>query len=431
MRIVLFLGAMLALLHATPQEMQALLEKAKSAKTLQDQENAAREARFKSSLAQQKALTAQAQAQLEALKKESIKLNTHIDTNEKKLAALEEKLHIRSGNLGELKGIIKQMAGDFYEFFVASATAKPASTQFLKTLSSANRLPNIATLTSFWTTVLEELSNGYFVQKTTLPLIGANGAVREGALLIAGAFGAVYEGNYYNYDTQSGMFVELGKQPGGALSSWANAAYDATKPLFDMPLDPTRGELLRLSTASPTIGERIDQGSTVGYVILFIGGLGLLFALYKFWVFVRLDIALHKKLFSSPLVQLENFYQTHAHLLLDQLEHALESHLSKARTSIEKGLSLLKLVATLAPLMGLLGTVTGMIATFSAITLFGTGDPKLMAGGISQALVTTVEGLIVAITLLFIYTLLNTRAKEIIAYLDERALELLSHHKDA
>ncbi|MEC8351463.1 MAG: MotA/TolQ/ExbB proton channel family protein, partial [Pseudomonadota bacterium] len=97
---------------------------------------------------------------------------------------------------------------------------------------------------------------------------------------------------------------------------------------------------------------------------------------------------------------------------------------------ITRNLTLIKIISVVAPLLGLLGTVTGMINTFQAITLFGTGDPKLMAGGISQALVTTVLGLVVAIPTVFLYTLLNTRSKNMLLILQEQSAGIIAERSE-
>jgi biopolymer transport protein ExbB len=93
-------------------------------------------------------------------------------------------------------------------------------------------------------------------------------------------------------------------------------------------------------------------------------------------------------------------------------------------------LPFLKIIAVVAPLLGLLGTVTGMIITFQAITLYGAGDPKLMAGGISTALVTTVLGLCVAIPMVFLHTLVASRARRLTQILQEEATGMLSERAE-
>jgi len=102
----------------------------------------------------------------------------------------------------------------------------------------------------------------------------------------------------------------------------------------------------------------------------------------------------------------------------------------KETPRLERSLNLLKIIAAVAPLLGLLGTVTGMIITFQAITIFGAGDPKAMAGGISGALVTTVLGLIVAIPTVLLHTFVSGRAKKILHVLDEQSTGIIAEHTE-
>jgi biopolymer transport protein ExbB len=83
-----------------------------------------------------------------------------------------------------------------------------------------------------------------------------------------------------------------------------------------------------------------------------------------------------------------------------------------------------------APLMGLLGTVTGMIQTFQVITLYGAGDPKMMAGGISQALITTVLGLVVAIPMVLIHTLVGGQSRKIINIINSQSAGIVAQHSE-
>ena len=115
----------------------------------------------------------------------------------------------------------------------------------------------------------------------------------------------------------------------------------------------------------------------------------------------------------------------------ETLELKLAEAIAQETPSLQRFLALLKIIGVVAPLLGLLGTVTGMINTFQAITLFGTGDPKMMAGGISQALVTTVLGLVVAIPIVLLHTLVSSRSKRIAQVIEERAIGVMAEHSEA
>jgi len=115
----------------------------------------------------------------------------------------------------------------------------------------------------------------------------------------------------------------------------------------------------------------------------------------------------------------------------ETLELKMAEGVMRETPKLESGLTLLKIIAAVAPLMGLLGTVTGMIITFQAITIFGAGDPKAMAGGISSALVTTVLGLLVAIPTVLLHTLVNGRAQRVIHLLTEQATGIIAEHSES
>jgi biopolymer transport protein ExbB len=193
-------------------------------------------------------------------------------------------------------------------------------------------------------------------------------------------------------------------------------------------IDPTRGSLLNLILQNPSVIERINQGGIVGYIILIILFSGLGLGSFRFLFLYNSQKSLIEELETgkfndgSPLKDIDEVLSQKDKLDQDQLESKIEAILSSTGPIYEKSISTIKLLAAVAPLLGLLGTVVGMIGTFQAITLFGTGDPKLMAGGISQALVTTMLGLIAAVPLLFVHNQLDTRSREIIQIIEEEAI---------
>ena len=200
-----------------------------------------------------------------------------------------------------------------------------------------------------------------------------------------------------------------------------------------MVIDPTRGGLLSMLTQTPTPVERIQQGGAIGYIILAIGLFGIVLVLLRLTGLGRVAGRMDRQLREpgevaddNPLGRVLLAAGDAGDRDIDAIELLLDEAILRETPALQRGLGLLKLLAAVAPLLGLLGTVTGMILTFQSITLFGTGDPKLMAGGISQALVTTVLGLIVAIPLLFSHTLLASRSRTLIQILDEQSAGLIA-----
>lgn len=190
--------------------------------------------------------------------------------------------------------------------------------------------------------------------------------------------------------------------------------------------------MLGMLIQTPDVQERIQQGGVVGYVILLIGALGFLYAMLRLIILASTGHKMKQQmnnataLDNNPLGRVLIATEQSQSQDASALELILDDAITREVPSLEKGLSMIKLFAAVAPLLGLLGTVTGMIATFQSISLFGTGDPKLMADGISQALVTTMLGLCVAIPLLFLHNLLASRSKVLVQILDEQSAGLMS-----
>jgi len=132
----------------------------------------------------------------------------------------------------------------------------------------------------------------------------------------------------------------------------------------------------------------------------------------------------------NPLGRVLSVYSKDPNVDTETLELRLDEAVLREIPPLEKGLSALKILAAVGPLLGLLGTVTGMIITFQQIQLFGTGDPKLMAGGISQALTTTVQGLIMAIPMVLLHAFLSSRSKALIQVLEEESAGIIAEHAE-
>jgi biopolymer transport protein ExbB len=133
----------------------------------------------------------------------------------------------------------------------------------------------------------------------------------------------------------------------------------------------------------------------------------------------------------NPLGRVLKVHEDNPGMNVETLELKLSEQILKEIPNLEKMLGGLKIIAAVAPLMGLLGTVTGMIITFQAITIFGAGDPKAMAGGISGALITTVLGLLVAIPTVLMHTMVSARSKKVIHVLEEQSTGIIAERSAA
>ena len=245
------------------------------------------------------------------------------------------------------------------------------------------------------------------------------------------------DGDFVRYAGE-GRYADLGRQPPSRFINAADDLADADAGEISAGVvDPSRGAILNLFLQMPTLLERVNQGGLVGYIIVILGFLGVALAIERIVSLSRVAKQVRAQLSAgsasagdSPLARVWQAYEANKTVDVETLELKLDDAILKEMPALERGLALLKLLSGVAPLLGLLGTVTGMILTFQAITLFGTGDPKLMAGGISQALVTTVLGLVVAIPILLLHAVASTRSREVVQVLEEQATGLIAAHAE-
>jgi len=201
--------------------------------------------------------------------------------------------------------------------------------------------------------------------------------------------------------------------------------------IYPFPIDPTRGAMLALLVQVPDLKNRIEQGGLIGYVILIIGFVGLLLAIERLIVLFITARKVNEQLNNdepdeNALGRIMLVYKNNPEIDAETLGLKLDEAILKEMPKLQRGLWTIALLAAVSPLLGLLGTVTGIIETFQSITLYGTGDPRVMSGGISQALVTTVMGLLVAIPLLLFHGYLSSKSNTLIQILDEKSMAFVA-----
>lgn len=437
MKIILFIVLNVLTLSASAKhlDLDQLLQKVKREHSSEAKINRQREAHFLAEKTQQQALLNQAQAQLNDQKSLSQKLKAQLEENEKRLAGLESQLKDRSGELGELFGVARQAAGDLavdLSHSVISAQL-PGRSERLKQLADSKALPTITQLEELWFLLQQEMTEAGEVVYFDSDIQTASGETHSTKVYRIGAFNVLASnGHYLQYDHDIHRLIELARQPDDKYIDLAKQFIQAKTGPVALGIDPTRGVILSMLVQEPNVVERINQGGIIGYIILGLGAFGLLYALYRLLMLGLIGKKIEQQLQSeevrddNPLGRILQMIEQNKHEDTETLELILDEALTREVPELEKGLSLVKLLTAVAPLLGLLGTVTGMIATFQAISLFGTGDPKLMASGISQALVTTMLGLCVAIPLLFLHSLMVARSRVLVQVLDEQSAGIIT-----
>ena len=420
------------------QTLEQLLEITENDRQASGVINDQREQKFLATRDRQKFLLEQAVARLDQEEKRSVRLQKQFEENEKTLEDIQETLRIRIGNFGELFGVVRQVAGETIAIVKNSIVSLqfPNREKNLTGLAEARGIPSIEQMHDLRVELLREMSQSGQVQRFQKQVVLPGGSIVDAEIVRVGVFNAITENFFLQFvpDTQS--LQVLARQPARRYQSMAEDLFALDAGYTTMAVDPSRGQILSLLIQAPGLAERINQGGLVGYFIIFIGLLGLALSLWRLLILRQDGQAINQQL-TTDIVSQDNalgrilsVHNEHDAMDTESLELKIDEAILKEVPKLEKYHSIIKVFAAIAPLLGLLGTVVGMIVTFQALTLFGTGDPKLMAGGISQALVTTMLGLIVAIPLVFLHSVLTSWSGTLIEVLEEQSAGLIARHAE-
>ncbi|CAH6802426.1 MotA/TolQ/ExbB proton channel family protein [Vibrio chagasii] len=414
-----------------------LVNKAKSENRTQASHNVVREADFKKTEQELKAIKAELEAKRTSVQNATDVLTKTFSDNENKLARLEEKLRLETGSLGELFGVVRQNAKELGAELSSTVNSvdRADHTATVEQIIDAKSLPSMPQLSGLWMSMVEQIQASSELSKSQIAFINGEGNTQNVDAYRLGSIGLVTDQGYVSWNTQREDAIAYLKQPesGPTLTSLSSLANGE---VANVVVDPSRGFMLEQLALTPSLSDRLQAGGVVGKVILGLLAIGLIIALVRG---VSLSIARQKiraqlknpeQAGDNPLGRVLAVYNKEQNHTVEALELRLLEAVVDEQTHLEKGLSMLKLLAALAPMLGLLGTVTGMIETFQVITQFGNGDPKVMAGGISMALVTTVLGLVAAMPLLLAHNILSTQAENIRNILEKQGIGLVAEQAE-
>jgi len=423
--------------------MNDLLRQVEQGRVSDNKENKAREARFAQAKSEQQKVLNETKREKSGLENRSQTLEQDFETNDLAIADLTATLNTRLGSLKELFGVMQQVSGDAQARFENSLTSiqYPDRGQFLeelaKKIGSSAKLPSLTEIERLWFELQREMTESGRVVRISTNVIMSDGQEAETQVVRVGTFNIITDGKYLKFEPLTGNVSELPRQP--EQSRFVNSTSDLfnlDSGMVQFGIDPTRGGVLASLIQVPNLQERIQQGGLVGYLIISIGIIGLLIALERMVVLglasrkVTAQLASDSARQDNALGRVLSVADDNKAADTETLELKLSEAIFKETPALSRGLLFLKIISVVAPLMGLLGTVTGMIKTFQSITLYGTGDPKLMAGGISQALVTTVLGLCVAIPMVLLHTLVSGRSRRIVQVLQEQSAGIIATHAE-
>jgi biopolymer transport protein ExbB len=435
---ILALGLLVANGALAATTLDELLEQTRSSRARAAEANKAREAEFLANKDRQAALLAEAQRARDAAEARSKQLSAQFDANELLLTELDTRLQQRLGSLGELFGVVRQVAGDGSAVMYSSLLSAqyPKRDEFFGELGKSKALPSIDELERLWFEMQREMTESGRVARFRTRILAADGAPTEAEVVRIGGFLAMSNGHYLHYLPSVGSLGVLARQPSADLTDLASALQAAQSGYATAAVDPSRGVLLAMLVQRPNLMERIEHGEAVGYVIIVVGAIGALVALYQTFFLVRTRMAVRRQLAQldrptpdNPLGRVLSAVKADPTSIEEDAE-VVELRISEAVLrevpKLERFQAFLRLAVAAGPLLGLIGTVIGMIITFQSITESGSSDPRLMANGISQAMIATVLGLGIAVPLLFVNAGLASMSRSLVQILDEQSTGLLA-----
>ncbi len=445
-----------------PDTLAELKEAIEQRKDVENQRHANLERQFENQVSEQERLLSDAESELEQEIQRNQQLDSQEELNNEEIANKQAEYAEKAGDLQELFGVLQQVAGETRGVFRASIVSaefegrdKPLS-DLAQRMGSTTTLPSISELEDMWQSLYDHIYETGEVSSFAQDVTSNSGDTTETDLIRVGAFNVVSNDGYVNFNTETQGLNELSRQPSAEFANTAKRLSRA-KPgdVVGFAVDATRGTLLDAETQKATLSEMVGtpfggiadgqcylpfcdgQGQIVGSVIILVGILGVILAVWRMVVlfFVGRKVNAQKKDLdnpsdNNPLGKLLQIYQDNKDVDSETLQLKMGEAILREMPLLTRNISLVQVISVVAPLMGLLGTVIGMILTFQAITLFGTGDPKIMAGGISTALMTTVLGLCVAIPTVLLHAFTSQFSRSVIHVLDEQSEGLIAQHAE-
>jgi len=432
---VLLAASMAVATSASANQLDDLLKQVKSDRISEAKIDSKREAEFTSARADKQALLNKAKKELANQQARNKRLTKEYAANEITLAQKAVELDNAKGTLGEMFGVSRAAAANAYGSIATSIVSAeyPGRGEVLDVIANSKAIPELEQLEELWFALQTEMTQSGEVSKFTTEVTNLDGSKSTQSVTRIGTFNLVSEDGYLNYNDEVGQVQPLAKQPAGFIAGAAASFFGETSGYAPLYVDPSRGAILTLETRKKTLMEFYHEGKEVGYAITVLLVIGLLIALERMIVLGSMSAKINtqtknldKPNENNPLGRLLKVYFDNKSVDAETLELKLDEAILRETPKVDRGINLIKMFAAIAPLMGLLGTVIGMIMTFQTITLFGTGDPKIMAGNISLALVTTALGLICALPLILIHSIVAGKSKSVLQKLDEQSAGLIA-----
>ncbi|WP_392340082.1 MotA/TolQ/ExbB proton channel family protein [Moritella marina] len=420
--------------HATP--LDELLKQVKQSNVAETQIDNAALTRFKANLTTQKANLAKQTQRNKALQQKMAQLQEAIAGNNKLILAKRKLANSEKSDLdkvfSEFRGASQDLRGQLNKSPL-SATLSGRSTQ-LSPYSEANYEPDLAAIKNLWLLFTEQMVASSKVTITNTAVTMADGSKDTLAVTQIAGFTAFTAQGPLLYQPASESYQLL---PSNSADISARiAGFSQPQAGFVSTLiDPSAGGLLQRATEEHVWWQIFSDAGVIGFIIVAVGVIGMVIGLFRLWVLsgeakqIKAQKQNLDKLTENSLGRIVGVADRHENSNADELARFLDEAILAELPACRKGLGSLAVLATIAPLLGLLGTVAGMIETFQAITAYGNSDPQVLSSGISQALLTTKFGLIAAVPLMLLHSLLTSKSDSIVHVIEHQSAGLLAQRQ--
>lgn len=424
-----------------------LLRNVEENRVLESTDAREREQRFQQQVNQQQQILEETRTAITQEEAENARLEGVFDANRQLLTERRAQLREVRANLNELLGTIQGVAGDFRGVFENSLISAqyPGRNEFLDNfiarVSSDTEQVRVDEIERFWFYMQQELVESGRVVKYQGTVGLPSGEQETRTITRIGSFNAIANGDYLSYTGAVGHLQVLPRQPSADVVGRATALENAQSGILRVGIDPTGalgGSLMANLINFPTAAEQVrDNSGTIGFAIIGLGIIGVLVGLLRSFILTLVSAKVSAQIKSgkanknNPLGRVLLVAESNPNVDTETLELKLGEAILQETPALERLLTMIKIISTIAPLMGLLGTVTGMIQVFQQITVYGAGDPTIMAGGISMALMTTVLGIVAAIPCILMHAWVKSKSDRIIHVLEEQATGIIAKKAEA
>ena len=424
-----------------------LLSNVEQDRVTQSTEHREREQRFQQQANQQQQILDETKTRIEQENALNAELTSTFDANQLVIAERRQALRTTRANLNELLGTIQGVAGDFRSIFENSLISAQYDGReeflddFISRVASDTEQVRIDEIERFWYFMQQEMVESGKVVKYDAMVSLPSGEQSSRTVTRIGSFNAVSNGDYLSYTGAIGHLQVLPRQPSGDVVGRASALENASSGMHRVGIDPTGalgGSMMANLINFPTATEQVrDNSGVIGFMIIGIGAIAVLIALIRSFILtlvaakVNAQVKSEKANKNNPLGRVLLVAESNPNVDTETLELKLGEAILQETPALERFLTLIKIISTIAPLMGLLGTVTGMIQVFQQITVYGAGDPTIMAGGISMALMTTVLGICAAIPAILMHSWVKSKSDRIIHIMEEQATGIIARKAEA